>query len=135
MTDWPGLIAALGDIPVITEPALVRQKSRDFFWYSPILKAQLNRKSADLVVCPRNEAEVIAATALCARHRVPLTVRGGGTGNYGQAVPLHGGVVMDMLALDRILSHDAGLLTVEPGRKMIDIDSATRPAGWELRMH
>jgi FAD/FMN-containing dehydrogenase len=135
MTDWPGFAAELGDIPVITEPALVRQKSRDFFWYSPILKAQLNRKSAELVVCPRNEADVIATVALCARHRVPLTVRGGGTGNYGQAVPLHGGVVMDMLALDRVLSLEDGLLIVEAGRKLIDIDSATRPDGWELRMH
>src|SRR5271165_3930020 len=119
MTDWVEFVDALGDIPVITEPALVRQKSRDFFWYSPILKAQLNRKSADLIVCPRNEAEVIATVALCARYRVPLTVRGAGTGNYGQAVPLNGGVVMDMLAVDRIVSHDQGVLTVEAGRKLI----------------
>ena len=58
MTDWTAFAAGLGDIPVITEPALVRQKSRDFFWYSPILKAQLNRMSADIVACPRTEAEV-----------------------------------------------------------------------------
>ncbi len=135
MTDWTAFAAALGDIPVITERALVRQKSRDFFWYSPILKEQLNRKSADIVVCPRDEAEVIATVALCARHRVPLTVRGGGTGNYGQAVPLNGGVVMDMMALDRIIALEDGALTVEAGRKLIDIDTATRPMGWELRMH
>jgi FAD/FMN-containing dehydrogenase len=92
MTDWPSFVAELGDIPTITEAPLVRQKSRDFFWYSPILKQQLNRKSADIVVCPRDEADVVAVASLCARHRVPLTARGGGTGNYGQAVPLEGGV-------------------------------------------
>jgi FAD/FMN-containing dehydrogenase len=135
MTDWTRFAAELGDIPTITEPALVRQKSRDFFWYSPILKAQLNRKSADLIVCPRDEADVVATAAQCARWRVPLTVRGGGTGNYGQAVPLEGGVVLEMTALDRILSLEDGALTVEPGRKLIDIDAATRPQGWELRMH
>ena len=135
MTDWPRFVADLGAIPTITDPALVRQKSRDFFWYSPILKAQLNDKSADLVVCPRTEAEVVATAALCAQRRVPLTVRGGGTGNYGQAVPLEGGVVLDVTALDRILALDHGALTVEPGRKLIDIDAATRPQGWELRMH
>ncbi len=133
--DVTAFVAALGDIPVITDPALVRQKSRDFFWYSPILKAALNRKSAELVVCPRDEADVITTASLCARHRVPLTVRGAGTGNYGQAVPLEGGVVLDMIGLDRIVALEAGLLRVQAGRRLIDIDTAVRGAGWELRMH
>ena len=135
MTDWTAFATSLGDIPVITEPALVRQKSRDFFWYSPILKAQLNRKTADLVACPRTEAEVVAVAAACARSRVPLTARGGGTGNYGQAVPLEGGVVLDLTGVNRVLALDGGMLTVEPGARLIDIDHAIRPQGWELRMH
>ncbi len=135
MTDWSRFAAELGAIPTITDPALVRQKSRDFFWYSPVLKAQLNGKTADLVVCPRNEADVVATAGLCARWRVPLTVRGGGTGNYGQAVPLQGGVVLDMTAMDRIVSLQDGALVVDPGRKLIDIDAATSVQGWELRMH
>ena len=135
MTDWARFTAELGGIPVITDPAVVRQKSRDFFWYSPILKSQLNAMTADLVACPRNEADVLAVAAQCAQWRVPLTVRGGGTGNYGQAVPLQGGVVLEMTAMDRILSLDNGLLTAQPGCKLIDLDAATRPHGWELRMH
>jgi FAD/FMN-containing dehydrogenase len=79
-----GLIADLGDIPVVTDPKAVRRRSRDFFWYSPILNAQLDGKSADLVVSPRDENEVIRTAAACARHRVPITVRAGGTGNYGR---------------------------------------------------
>ena len=75
------LIAELGDIPVITEPKIVRRRSRDFFWYSPVLNEQLEGKSADLIVAPRDEADVINVAAACARHRVPLTVRAGGTGN------------------------------------------------------
>ena len=133
--DWTRFEAELGGIPCITDPAVVRQKSRDFFWYSPILKAQLDRKTADIVACPRNEAEVVAVAAQCARWRGPLTVRGGGPGNYGQAVPLHGGVVLEVTALDRIESLQDGLLTVGPGRRLVDIDAATRPQGWELRMH
>src|SRR5579863_3607894 len=95
------LIVDLGDIPVITESRVVRRRSRDFFWYSPILNEQLDGKSADLIVAPRNEADVIRTASACARHRVPITVRAGGTGNYGQAVPLKGGVLLDVSALTR----------------------------------
>ena len=37
----------------------MKQKSRDFFWYSPVLKRQLDHVTADLVVSPKDEAEVI----------------------------------------------------------------------------
>ena len=78
---------------------------------------------------------MIRVAAACVRHKVPITARGGGTGNYGQAVPLQGGVVLDMTALDTIEWQRPGMLRVGPGRKMIDIDRETRPDGWELRMH
>ena len=47
--DISGLMAALPDIRWVTDAALVRQRSRDFFWYSPVLKRQLNGVSADVV--------------------------------------------------------------------------------------
>jgi FAD/FMN-containing dehydrogenase len=129
------LVAGLGDIPVVTDPKIVRRRSRDFFWYSPILNQQLEGKSADLMVMPRDEAEVVRVAALCARHRVPLTVRAGGTGNYGQAVPLHGGVLLDITQLEAIEWSKPGILRVGVGAKMNVIDAQLQPAGWELRMH
>ena len=124
------LLRELDGIPVIADPARVRQKSRDFFWYSPILKQQLRACAADLVVCPRDEADVIRVAQACARARMPLTVRGAGTGNYGQAVPLEGGVVLDMTAMDSIEWQRPGLLRTGPGARLIDLDGATRPLGW-----
>ena len=79
-----------------TEPIDRKRRSRDYFWYSPILYETLKDKVADVVVTPRDEAEVVRVAAACAKHRMPLTVRGGATGNYGQCVPLQGGVVLDM---------------------------------------
>ena len=38
----------------------------------------------------------------CHAHDLAVTARGAGTGNYGQAVPLHGGVVLDLAPMDRI---------------------------------
>jgi hypothetical protein len=48
----PAALAPLfADLPVVTDPALVRQKSRDFFWYSPVLKAQLHDKCGTRRTC------------------------------------------------------------------------------------
>jgi FAD/FMN-containing dehydrogenase len=129
------LVADLGDIAIVTDPKIVRRRSRDFFWYSPILNEQLDGKSADLIVAPRDEAEVIRVAAACARHRVPLTVRAGGTGNYGQAVPLEGGVLLDITALVSIEWTKPGRIRVGAGAKMNAIDAELQPSGWELRMH
>ena len=43
----------------------MKQKSRDFFWYSPVLKRELDHVTADLVVSPKNEAEVIRVLTAC----------------------------------------------------------------------
>jgi FAD/FMN-containing dehydrogenase len=129
------LLDELSGIPSSTVKTLVRQKSRDFFWYSPVLNALLRDKTAEAVLMPRDEADVLRIAAACVRHRVPITARGSGTGNYGQAVPLEGGVVVDMTALDAIEWQRPGMVRVGPGRKMIELDRATRSQGSELRMH
>ena len=128
-------LADISGITATTEPIDLKRRSRDYFWYSPILYEMLKDKVADVVVTPRDEAEVVRVAAACARHRMPLTVRGGATGNYGQCVPLQGGVVLDMAALNRIEWQKPGLVRVEAGAKLYDIDAATRPNGFELRMH
>ena len=133
--DIDAFVAAIGDIPVVREAAVVRRRSRDFFWYSPILNAELAHKSADLLVLPRSEAEVIRIAAAAARLRIPVTPRGAGTGNYGQAVPLHGGVLLDLTGLDAIEWTKPGLVRVGPGITMVALDDALRPGGWEQRMH
>ena len=125
----------IGDVPVIDDARVVRLRSRDFFWYSPILNAQLHGLAADIITVPRNEQDVVTVARACALHEIPLTPRGGGTGNYGQAVPLEGGVLLDLTGLDAIEWHKPGRLRVGAGAKMIDIDTQLRPQGWELRMH
>jgi FAD/FMN-containing dehydrogenase len=127
------LLADLDGIEVRVDPSTRRVKSRDFFWFSPVLKPQLEDKLADFVIRPATKAELIRATAVCARHRMSVTVRGGGTGNYGQAVPLEGGAVMDMSRLDRILWAKPAVGRFEAGARLLDIDKALRPDRWELR--
>lgn len=130
------LRAALGTIKVEDNPAIVKQKSRDFFWYSPVLKRQLDHVTADLVVSPESEAEVIQVLAACFEHGVAVTPRGSGTGNYGQAMPLAGGVVLNLAGMNRVRSIGRGRVVAEPGAVLAEIDRQTRAhSGQELRLH
>ena len=103
--------AAIGDIPCNDDTKLLDAKSKDYYCYSPILKAQLDGHVGQLIVVPRTEAEVITVAAAVAKLRIPLTLRGGGTGNYGQCVPMQGGVILETTKLDRILDISPGRVT------------------------
>jgi FAD/FMN-containing dehydrogenase len=135
MTIPDALRRDLSDIPVLEDQRMVRMKSRDFFWFSPVLKQALDDKRADLVVVPRDKADVMQVAAACARHRVPITVRGGGTGNYGQAVPLSGGVVLDMAKLDQMIWQKPGAGRFAAGARMLEIDRMLAPFAHELRFY
>jgi FAD/FMN-containing dehydrogenase len=136
MQPMQSLIDALGDMPVITQPQRIRQRSRDFYWYSPILRERLAEVTADLVVCPRDEADVIRTLAVCHARQVPVTPRGAGTGNYGQAMPLEGGVVLDLSDMNEVLAIDLGRLRAQAGAVLADIDRACQgDSRQELRFH
>ena len=78
--------------------------------------ALLIPQAPDLVVIPADTKEVAAVARLCHEHRVPLVVRGAGTGYTGGAVPTSGGVVLSMERFNRIVEIDEAnlLAVVEP---------------------
>jgi hypothetical protein len=53
--DIAGLQAALGPIATIADPLRIKNKSRDFYWYSPILRDALDDVRADLSSCPKTK--------------------------------------------------------------------------------
>lgn len=126
--------AALSHLDLDENPVSIRAKSRDFFWYSPVLKARLDHVVADFVVAPRNEAEVIEVLRVCHAHDVPVTTRGAGTGNYGQAMPLAGGCILHMKNMSAVREIHPGRVIVEPGCLLKDVDAACKASGQELRM-
>lgn len=126
--------AALSHLEIDENPVSIRAKSRDFFWYSPVLKARLDHVVADFVVAPKSEAEVIEVLRTCYAHEVPVTTRGSGTGNYGQAMPLAGGCVMHLKNLAAVRAIHPGRVIVEPGCLLKDLDAAARVTGQEIRM-
>lgn len=128
------LRAAAGDRGVIVNPARVEKLVKDFYWYSPVLKEKLADKTAGAVVRVEDRETLRKVVSLCVRHAVPVTPRGAGTGNYGQSIPLYGGVVLDLARMDRIHSID-GVAHVEPGARLIRIETEARACGWELRCY
>ncbi|MDZ8237906.1 MAG: FAD-binding oxidoreductase [Nostoc sp. ChiQUE01a] len=134
ITNLDTLINSLAGIEIITDPTQVAKLSQDYHTFSPVLVPKLEGKVGDIAVRPVNEAEVLKVAAVCAKYRVPITVRGAGTGNYGQCVPLHGGVILDMTRMQKILWVKPGVARVEAGIKLAAIDKKAREIGWEIRM-
>ncbi|MAK89804.1 MAG: FAD-binding protein [Oceanospirillaceae bacterium] len=123
----------LPDMEWITSPVHVKRLSKDFYWFSPLLVEQLADKKADMIVKPRDEEEIRALVAACVQHKIPLTIRGGGTGNYGQAIPLEGGLVMDLTSCKKVDWIADGLIRVQTGMKIGELEDTVREQGWELR--
>ena len=125
--------ALLGPAHVIESGESLESISKDYYWYSPVLKRQLEDKSADVAVRPGTVDELRQVVAACWRAKVPVVARGAGTGNYGQCVPLYGGVVIDFSRMDRIVSIEDGVVRAEAGARLGSIEAEARKAGWELR--
>lgn len=127
------LQASLPALDWTTDAERLALLSRDFSWFSPILKAELEGKAADIAVRPRDEAELRQLVGECARRAVPLTLRGAATGNYGQCTPLQGGVLVDMGGLNRIVWQRGGVVRAQAGIRLAELERRVREQGCELR--
>lgn len=117
---------------ITTDPKLLRNNSQDYAWFSNVLEEDLRGYVAEVVAWPATERELADVLAAAYSLRAPVTVRGGGTGNYGQSVPLHGGVVVNMECLNAILVLDEGRARVQAGVRFVDLDQAAAAGGQEI---
>jgi FAD/FMN-containing dehydrogenase len=132
-----GLSEVIGDpVRILTAPALIERLSKDFYWYSPVLKRQLASKVGDVVVQPLDVEEILAIARFAGKSSIPVTVRGAGTGNYGQCIPLQGGIILDLALMDRLedITPD-GIAVCQPGLRLAPLEIEARKQGWELRMY
>jgi glycolate oxidase len=83
------------------------------------------------VVFPRTAEEIAAILKLANRERIPITVRGGGTGYTGGAVPVEGGIVLATSRMNQILEIHPGDLVavVEPGVTNYALQQAVEAVG------
>jgi alkyldihydroxyacetonephosphate synthase len=114
-----GFIAGLADVCSIDQsPATTAEASRDWWpltmhW---ALAGEVPRRAA-VVARPADTAQVSAVLQRCHAAHVPLTVAGGRSGVCGASLPVFGGVLLDMTAMQGIVSVDAesGIVDVLPG--------------------
>ena len=112
------------NLEIIESQSDIKRLSKDFYNYSPILTEKLDGCIADLVVRPSDHKAVKAVAEICWEFSIPLTLRGSGTGNYGQAVPLFKGVVMQMSRFNKLeeFDPDTGFVKVQSGCVMGDLN-------------
>ncbi len=94
--------------------------------------ASIHHHLPDIVVRPGCTREVSDIMKLCDQELIPVTTRGAGTGLSGQAVPVKGGIVLEMMRMNRILSVrvDDLYCEVEPGAVFASVNKALEPHGY-----
>jgi alkyldihydroxyacetonephosphate synthase len=76
------------------------------------IRAGRVRYPPDVIVWPQGTEQVSQVLKIADRHRIPVVPYGAGSGVCGAAVPLKGGIVLDLKKMDRVLSLDQEALTV-----------------------
>jgi len=93
--------------------------------------------SPEIVVKPKGSQEVSAIMKLANSERIPVTPRGGATGLCGGCVPVHGGIVLSLENMKRIIEVDLEnqMAVVEAGVTLLDFYQAIEEAGLSFPPH
>jgi glycolate oxidase len=85
----------------------------------------------DAVVHPRAREDIATVLKLANTHRIPVTVRGGGTSLTGSGSPLRGGWVLDLSAWQKVtVDAEAGLVQAQCGARVAAVHEAAEAQGW-----
>ena len=86
----------------------------------------------DVLIRPASTEEVSAVMAYAYENNIPVVARGSGTGLVGGCVSLHGGIVIEMAAMNKILELDEENLTVtlQPGVLLMELAAFAEEHGY-----
>jgi glycolate oxidase len=95
--------------------------------------AYLEERRPDAVVFVHSTEEVAGVVKVCNKFGVPFVPRGGGTNLSGGTIPVKGGVVIEMIRMNRILEVDCANLRarVQPGMFNLEFGNALAPLGYQ----
>lgn len=85
----------------------------------------------DLVLRPSTSLEVASILRIANNEKIPVIPRGAGSGFVGGSVPIHGGIVLSLQNMERILevNQDDSYVVVEPGVVTRNLQKAVEAKG------
>lgn len=100
--------------------------------YSKDEAPQIEPKKPEVIIKPENTEQVSKTLSYANEKKIPVTPRGGGTGLSGGAIPLHGGILLSLENMDKILEIDGDnfMAVVEPGAEIRDFYEAVERKGF-----
>ncbi|KAA9166125.1 FAD-binding oxidoreductase [Amycolatopsis acidicola] len=120
---------------VSADEAARKASTKDFSWVSPIIHRTIPRTLPDAVVTVRSAEAVRTLARYAHEHRIPLTARGKGTSNYGQIIPLAGGIMVDFHDLTGETElHEDGTVTTLAGTTWHELSAFLDGTGREPAM-
>lgn len=126
------LTRLLGQEQVSTDPEdLLAHRGDALGTWRAFRAAPLLERCPDVVVRPRTVEQVATTLSWASKRGVPVVPYGGGTGVMGAAVPVQGGIALDMKTLSRIvrIDRESHLVCAEAGILLGDLDMALHPYG------
>ena len=119
----------IGKLKEIVGENNVRDNAADRYVYGS--DSSVHAAMPQVVIRPQNTEQVQQIMRYANAEKIPVIPRGSGSGMCGQVVPVQGGIVLDMKAMNRILEINPqdGYCRVEPGVVDDDLNRALKPYG------
>ena len=123
--------ALVSELQQIVGKGNVRHSTVDLQLYS--YDAYLEERKPDAMVFVHSTEEVSGVVRACNKHGAPFVPRGGGTNLSGGTIAVKGGVVIEMIRMNRILEVDRANLRarVQPGMFNLEFGNALAPLGYQ----
>jgi len=105
-------------------------KTADLYAYG--FDASIFHKTPEIVIQPKTTEQVSEIMKIANAEKIPVIARGAGTGLCGSAVPIMGGIVLDMCRMNKIKEISVGDMwcIVEAGAVYNDINAALSKHGF-----
>ncbi len=111
--------------------------SVDYFWLSRKWQdAGEQGPMPDIIVRPGTTEEVSKVMKIANYYKIPVTTWGGGSGSQGGALPVAGGILLDIKRLDKLIERntEAGFVPCETGMIFATLEDLVNEKGYSV-MH
>jgi alkyldihydroxyacetonephosphate synthase len=114
---WDIILAELEDAVgrenIIVSGDELQTYGSDHYWIPRMWRAQGHSLALpDVAVRPSSAKEISRVMMIANAYRIPVVPRGGGSGSQGGALPIYGGILVDLTRMNAILDIDEVDLTV-----------------------